>query len=246
MMKIFKAFLLFAVVMLAACSNNEKKEAEAQDSLTNEVDTVVDNQSVDSTVVAAKTAVGLLDNPNTILVNCDAVGKISMDDTYEDIVRKAGKANMKQDSVFVKGVFQHTFVTKVWKGTAGEITISWQESEQPYKTIQNIIVDAPGSTYVTENGIKLGSPMSLINKLNGKSFMLIGFSGQNAGTLMNFNGGNLITQIPCIRAVFELPKMKSYPKEVNAVLTPNIVQSNDVAFKIYDPLVKKLIINSKR
>lgn len=245
-MKVFKAFLLLSIVILSACSNNEKKETEAQDTLTNEVDTVVNKPIADSAIVAEKKTAGLLPNPNAILVDCDAVGKITIGDTYEDIVRKVGKAHMEQDSVIVKGVFQQTFATKVWKGTAGEITINWQESEQPYKTIQNIIIDAPGSTYVTQNGIKLGSPMSLVNRLNGKSFLLIGFSGQNAGTLMNFNGGNLITQVPCLRAVFELPKMKSYPKEVNAILTPNIVQSDHIAFKIYDPIVKKLIINSKR
>lgn len=245
-MKILRALLLLVVVLFAACSNNEKKEAEAQDTLTEEVDTAIHAPTVDSSVVTTKTTTGLLANPNAILVSCDAVGKINIGDTYQDVERKAGKANLKQDSVFVKGVFQHTFATKVWKGTAGEITINWQESEQPYKTIQNIIIDVAGSTYVTQNGIKLGSPMSFVNKLNGKSFMLIGFSGQNAGTLMNFNGGNLLTQIPCIRAVFELPKMKSYPKEVSEILTPNIVQSNHVAFKIYDPTVKKLIINSKR
>lgn len=246
MRKVFNVGLLFVVLLVAACGNNEKKEAESQDTLSNEVDTVMPTPAVDSTVVAAPSAAGLLPNPNTILVSCDAVGKISLSDTYEEVLRKAGQANVKQDSVFVKGIFQHAFATKVWKGTAGEITINWQENEQPYRNIQNIIIDLLGSTYVVQNGMKIGSPMSLINKLNGKSFLLIGFSGQNGGTLMNFNGGNLINQIPCVRAVFELPKMKSYPKEVNAILTPNIVQSDNVAFKIYDPLIKKLIINSKR
>ncbi len=246
MRKVFKGSLLFAVLLLAACGNNEKKEAENQDTLKTEVDTVVNSPSVDSTVATAAPVTGLLPNPNSIVVSCDAVGKIKLSDSYEDVVRIAGQANVKPDSVFVKGIFQHAFATKVWKGTAGEITINWQEDEQPYKTIQNIIIEAPGSTYVTENGIKLGSPLSLLNKLNGKSLLLIGFAGQHAGTLMNFNGGNLINQIPCIRAVLALPQMKSYPKEVNAILTPNLVQSDHVAFKIYDPLVKKLIINAKK
>lgn len=245
-MKGFKLVFVGVALCFVACQSNQKK-AEQPDTVV--LDTTI-TQDIETPPPTGDSVTGvatsLKPNPNNILVDCDGVGKITFADTYEDIVRKAGKENVKLDSVFVNGVFQNTYATKVWKGTAGELTINWQESSQPYETIQNIIIDQPGSTYVVQNGMKLGSPLSLINKLNGKPVMLIGFAGQNAGTLMSFNGGNLMSQIPCIRGVFAMPKMKSHPKEVNAVLTANLVQSDHTAFKIYDPTLVKLIINSKR
>lgn len=244
-MKGFKLAIVGLALCFTACQSNQKQPEKVDTtldaSITQEVETPP--PPVDS---AANAGSSLKPNPNNIQVTCEGVGKITFDDTYEDVVSKAGAANVKLDSVFVNGVFEHTFATKVWKGTAGEITINWQESSQPYETIQNIIIDKPGSTYVLQNGAKLGSPLSLLNKLNGKPVMLIGFAGKNAGTLMSFNGGNLTNQIPCVRGVFALPKMKSYPKEVNAVLTANLVQSDQHAFKIYDPTLVKIIVNSKR
>lgn len=245
-MKKIKLGVVGLALCLAACqSNQQQKEqpdtAVLDTSITQDVATPP--PPVDSLAAAGSK---LKPNPNSILVTCDGVGKITFDDTYEDVERKAGKTNVQLDSVVVNGVFQHTFATKVWKGTAGELTINWQESAAPYRTIQNIIIDKPGTTYVLQNGIKLGSPLSLFNKLNGKPVMLIGFAGKNAGTLMSFDGGDLMAQIPCVRGVFALPPMKSHPNEVNAVLTPNLVQSDQTAFKIYDPTLVKIIVNSKR
>lgn len=245
-MKVLRVFLLGAIVFFSAC-NSEQKKDDVQDTLMEEVDSTT-NQPLKDTLntETSNTTANSANNPNSILVSCDAVGKINIGDTYEDVIRKAGKANVKLDSVMVNGVFQNAYATKVWKGTAGELTINWQESEQPYQTIQNIIIDQPNASYVLENGIKIGSPLSLLNKLNGNPISLIGFKGKYSGTMINFNEGNLRSQIPCVRGVFQLPKMKSYPKEVNAVLTENMVQSTNVAFKIYDPILVKLIINSKR
>lgn len=240
-----KLILPFACLFIAACQNNEQKQTDELDTLTATADTVA-IESSDSNTPAPAVTKTILPNPNSILVSCEGVGKIKMDDTYESIVAKVGKQNVTQDSVFVNGKFTGGYATKVWKGTAGEITINWQESQQPFETIQNIIIDEPKATYVVQNGIKMGSPLSLINKLNGKPVSLIGFAGKNAGTMMSFNGGNLTAQIPCIRAVFALPKMSSFPKEVKEILTPNIVSSAQTAFKIYDPTLVKLIVNANR
>lgn len=242
-MKKIKLGLAGLALCFMACQSNQK-QPETADTMV--LDTNITQEVEMSPPPVAGSDTGLKPNPNTILVSCDGVGKITFDDTYESIERKAGKANVGLDSVIVNGVFQQTFATKVWKGTAGELTINWQENKPPYQTIQNIIIDKPGATYVLQNGIKLGSPLSLFNKLNGKPVMLIGFAGKNAGTLMSFDGGNLMTQIPCVRGVFALPPMKSHPKEVDAVLTPNLVQSDHTAFKIYDPTLVKIIVNSKR
>lgn len=240
-----KLILPFVCLLVVACRNNEQKQTDEMDTLTAIEDTAA-VKSIDTNNTSPAVTKTIGPNPNNILVNCEGVGKIKMDDNYESIVAKVGKQNITQDSVFVKGKFQGTYATKVWKGTAGEITINWQESQQPFETIQNIIIDEPKATYVVQNGIKMGSPLSLINKLNGKPVSLIGFAGNNAGTMMSFNGGNLTAQIPCIRAVFALPKMTSYPKEVKEILTPNIVSSAHTAFRIYDPTLVKLIINANR
>ncbi|MEE1943566.1 hypothetical protein VRU48_00505 [Pedobacter sp. KR3-3] len=242
-MKKIKLGLAGLALCFVACQSNQK-QPEKVDTLL--LDTTITEDVATPPPPVSGSETSLKPNPNAILVSCDGVGKITFDDTYETIERKAGKANVELDSMMVNGVFQHAFVTKVWKGTAGELTINWQESKPPYQTIQNIIIDKPGTTYVLQNGIKLGSSLSLFNKLNGKPVMLIGFAGKNAGTLMSFDGGNLMAQIPCVRGVFALPPMKSHPKEVDAVLTPNLVQSDQTAFKIYDPTLVKIIINSKR
>ncbi len=236
-MKFLRVFLLLFSLFFVACTSDKKQEV-VEDSL-------YENDSLNLPVLDTA-AVSYADedqskvNPNSILITCEAVGKINMNDSYQDVIRKAGKNFVSQDSVFVKGVFQNAFVTKVWKGTAGEITINWQETKQPYQTIQNIIIDHINSTYVLENGVKIGSKMSLLNKLNGKPFSLIGFKGNDGGTVINFNEGNLNIQMPCFRAVFQLPNAK---KEV---LTTGLINSNHAVFKTYDPVLTKLIINAAK
>lgn len=245
-MKKFRLIIFASVLFMAACQSNQQQQADEVDSLTTDTTTLEQPVTESNAAADAVANQSIKPNPNNILVSCEGVGKIKMDDTFESIVAKVGEQNISRDSVFANGTFTGTFATKLWKKTAGELTINWQESKPPFKTIQSIVIDQPKATYVVQNGIKMGSPLSLINKLNGKPVTLIGFAGNNAGTLMSFNDGNLTMQMPCVRAVFALPKMKSYPKEVNEVLTPNVVSSAHTAFKIYDPTLVKLIINANR
>ncbi len=247
-MTFFKTyFTLFAVILLMfACQNSAKKTQEktATDSITIDSNIALNTDTVTKKPEITKP---IPTNPNGILITCNTVGKIKLHDTFEDIERKAGKNNIKFDSLFVNGVFANSYDTKLWKGTVGEITIKWQESQQPYKTIQSIIIEKPFANYVVQNGIKIGTTLSQVVKLNdGKAVSLLGFSGKNGGTLMSFNQGSITTMLPCMRLVFEIPKAKSYPKEVNAIMGTNLVQSSLVAFKIYDVKVAKIIINSDR
>jgi hypothetical protein len=242
-MKTFKLFLLMAIVLFSACQSEQKQGQKQKDSVYNEVDTTIISSADTSTQKQNTTS---LSNPNNILVTCDGVGKITISDTYADVVKKAGKANVTTDSVLVDGKFYNTYCTKVWQGTAGEITINWQESKQPYQTIQNLIIDNPNSTYVLENGLKIGSKLSLFNKLNGKPFSLYGFGNKNKGTVVSFNGGNLDAQISCIRPVFGMVvNANDFQNAELAAAETGILSSDHKSLQKVNPIVVKLIINSK-
>lgn len=242
-MKLFKTIFFFSTVLLFSCQSEQKQDSALNDSVYEEVDTTIvhDQDTSGNQPIRAAT------NPNKILVTCEGVGYITFDDSYESLSKKVGEANLNREKVMVDGKFYNTYCTKVWKGTAGELTINWQESKAPYQTIQNIVIDNPNSTYVLENGLKLGSNLLLVNKLNGKPFSLYGFGDKNKGTVVSYNGGNLENQISCIRPIFGLKiEADDLPKAEKVAADKGILSSDNPALLNVNPIIVKLVINSKR
>ena len=160
-------------------------------------------------------------------ITCWGVADIELEDSYTIVEEKVGKSNLTTDSLFLEGMFEKLF-TSLWKGTEKEIKIFWKEKQAPFRTIESIEVSQPNSAYQFANGIKIGSTLSEMEKLNGKPISLYGFGWDYGGTFISFNEGKLAGDIPCFGGVFQL---KEPGKDgVSELLGDHQISSNHMAF----------------
>src|SRR6476661_477205 len=99
------------------------------------------------------------------LITCDGIGNIHLADSYEDVLRKVGKDQLKNDSVFLEGNFEKLF-TKAYPGQHQEIRIYWKEDQPPFKSIDMLEIDMEESPYQFSNGIRIGTTLKEMQKLN--------------------------------------------------------------------------------
>ncbi len=138
-------------------------------------------------------------------ITCWGIGEIDLDDDMASLEEKVGRKGLSQDSLMKEGAFEG-FVTKLWKGTAKEIVVHWKEKKAPYAVIDYLEVVQPASPYHFANGIKIGTSLNDIIKLNGGTAVnLYGFGWDYGGTFIDFGKGKLAGDIPCFGGVFALP-----------------------------------------
>ncbi|WP_256010556.1 hypothetical protein [Desertivirga xinjiangensis] len=144
-----------------------------------------------------------LDAPGTeSIITCWGVGRIDLGDDLDAIIEKFGPERVTQDSLYQEGMFQG-LITVVGKGTPEEVIVRWEENKPPFKNIRFIEIEKVDSPYQFANGIKIGTSMAEIVKLNGgNAVRFYGFGWDYAGTFANFDGGKLEGDIPCFGGVF--------------------------------------------
>lgn len=176
-------------------------------------------------------------------ITCWGIADIEFEDTFSDIEEKAGKNNITLDSLFLEGTFER-IVTTLWKGTNKEILIHWNESSPPFKTIKSLEISNPKSLYQFSNGIKIGSTLIELVKLNNAPISLYGFGWDYGGTFADFGKGKLAGDVPCFGGVFEL-KSGSEIQE-NALMGDKKISSSDSAFKNKEVKLKVIRISNSK
>ena len=99
-------------------------------------------------------------------ITCWGIGDIELSDDLATIEEKIGKEHLKQDSLFMEGMFE-TMVTTVWSSTPKEITIRWKEKEPPYQTIDYLEIASAEAPYHFANGVRIGMSLKELEQLNG-------------------------------------------------------------------------------
>lgn len=171
----------------------------------------VDRKPAD-TIDSVKPAVAQ-DVPDPGLITCEGIGVIKLTDDYALLTRKVGKDNVHMDSLFLEGTFE-SLITRVWKGTPKEITVYWQENQEPYKTIRMLEISSAQSPYHFSNGVRIGTSLKKLAELNGVPVKLYGFGWDYGGTFIGFNGGKLAKSMPCFGGVFALPEGAQPGREI--------------------------------
>lgn len=169
-------------------------------------------------------------------ITCWGIGDIDLDNDAASLQELAGKEKLSFDSLMIEGTF-NGFNTKIWKGTNREVVVHWKEKKLPCSSIDYLEISASQSPYHFANGIKIGSRLSEIVKLNGgKAIHLYGFGWDNGGTFIDFNKGKLAGDIPCFGGIFSLPKNLS-AADINPVLGDKKISSQNPVLMKYDPVL---------
>lgn len=130
-------------------------------------------------------------------ITCEGVDKIGKHHNEADLVQIYGKQNVSRDTLYAEGD-PIGVVTYIYRNTPKEMWIQWLESA-PFTTIRSVNITQPNAPYYTEQGIKIGMPLSLLVQLNGGvPVKFSGFGWDYGGGCCNFGNGELSKTMPCL------------------------------------------------
>ena len=121
------------------------------------------------------------------------------------------------------------------------LEVLWDDDAQREGT--RMIVIEGQSTWVAQKGVRLGLSLAALEKLNGKTFSLMGFDKGGMAIVSDWNGGvlGLLTD-GCQIGVQLKPDPKATSAAVDAVPPDKEFASNDPAIRAAKPVVGEIIV----
>lgn len=157
--------LLCTILIVFSCNNKKDSDGPVADKK--------DNSSIDST-----------------LVTDTSWGPITRTADFAALETIYGKSNLKDEWICGPECADTILVTKIYPEQDKEITVYWDDSAFHQK-IMMIEVFRDSNPYHTSEGIKAGSTLNDILKINGKKITFSGFSWDYGGMVQSYNGGAL-------------------------------------------------------
>ncbi len=137
-------------------------------------------------------------------IGCEQVAGITKSDQANILQQKFSVNRLTTDSLFLEGTFER-LVTTIDKGLKTELIIHWNND----KSIKFIEIKHSQSPYHLANGLKIGSALQDLVKVNGRAINFYGFGWDYGGTTISFNNGNITKSDPCFSGVFALGKQQN-------------------------------------
>lgn len=127
---------------------------------------------------------------DSTLVTDSSWGPINRDADLSALERMYGKANTRDEWICGPECADTILVTKIFPDQVQEITVYWDDSAF-HKRIMMLEVFRDGNPYHTVHGLKNGSTLNDLLKVNGQKITFSGFSWDYGGFIQSFNGGIL-------------------------------------------------------
>jgi hypothetical protein len=171
----------------------------------------------------------------------ERAGIITNTSSEQDLIDKLGAANVSShDTVYgAEGMF--SIGTILYKGTPNEAHIVWKDTLN-FKNPDYVEVGfaEPGKEsqvqwYVT-NGVKVGTKLTELEQINGKSFNFSGFGWDYGGSVVDWNGGKLMNP----DSTSYLAIILAYDYENQALNSVSEKVMGDKSFSSKDPNAQKL------
>ncbi len=117
------------------------------------------------------------------------VGQITTSSDEEQIIELYGQENVKREEI---GIGEGSSVpgTIVFPDNEKQLVIYW-EKEAPFEKIAKIRIDRRGAPWRTSSGIKIGTTIEELQKINGKEFFFYGFEWDYSGLVNDWSNGNI-------------------------------------------------------
>jgi hypothetical protein len=121
------------------------------------------------------------------------------------------------------------------------LEVLWDDDAQREGT--RMIVIEGQSTWVAQKGVRLGLTLAALEKLNGKTFSLMGFDKGGMAIVSDWNGGALgLLTDGCRIGVQLKPDPKATPTALGAAPPDKEFASNDPAIRAAKPIVGEIIV----
>ncbi|NID08977.1 hypothetical protein [Fibrivirga algicola] len=181
------------LIVVTACQQRQPdSDQPSADSLVSEASII---QSATKTAVQSSTAF--------LIIPGKQVGPVKANATEASLIALLGAKNVVRDTIYVaEGTYE--IGTTLFKNTADQAQILWVDKRHVARPESVLIRPAydqdaklmpgaagPVSQWQTNTGIKLGSSLRHIEKLNGRAFTLYGFDWDYGGLSTDWKGGSL-------------------------------------------------------
>ncbi|MEN9547777.1 MAG: hypothetical protein RIR12_368 [Bacteroidota bacterium] len=132
---------------------------------------------------------------NTIdetLITDSTWGLINATTQFADLKKLLDSTQLKDERICGPECIDSIDVTKIYYDTKNEAIIYWQDSAY-HKKIAFITAYKEASDWHTSDGLKIGSPLIALLRLNGKAITFSGFGWDYGGAISSYQGGKLET-----------------------------------------------------
>lgn len=115
-------------------------------------------------------------------------GKITANTGIEELKRIFLAKNVVTEDLEIAGGLLKG--TRIYPDTDNEALIFWQD-ETTMTNPARVVIQNENAEWVTNRGVKIGTPLEELEKMNGQAFKLYGFEWDYAGTITSWEGGEL-------------------------------------------------------
>jgi hypothetical protein len=127
--------------------------------------------------------------PEFLCIPGKSVGKITPDMSEEDLKKLFGTEKVGTQRLDIGGG-ETVIGTVIFANTANQLNIYWKDTLTK-TAIQRITLLGEGSDWTTDKGIKIGTPIEEVQKINNKPFKLYGFEWDYGGYVVDWQEGTL-------------------------------------------------------
>jgi len=131
-----------------------------------------------------------LTNIDSTLITDSSWGLINKNTDITGMQQLFGAGNIKDERICGPECADSVDVTTVYPGKNNEFVVYWQDSAY-HKKISFVESSRASAPYHTSSGLKVGSTLTDIVKLNGRKITFSGFGWDYGGTIQSYNNGTL-------------------------------------------------------
>lgn len=126
---------------------------------------------------------------NWTVVPGEQVGLIKKAFTEADIIKAYGKESIGREEIGL-GEGEMAKATVLFPKTKNELFITWETGKE-YQAIAEVLIENPDASWMTNQGIGLGTSLEDLVKINGKDFKFAGFEWDYSGYTNDWQGGKI-------------------------------------------------------
>lgn len=162
------------------------------------------------------------------------IGPIKADTSEAQLIQMFGANSMVRSRHYL-GTEKYEEVTRLFAGGWATVQIHWADN---FRKIRHVIITGKYAPWRTRQGITIGTTLAELQKLNGKPFLISGFSHHFGGRVISWNNGKLSETVKVRLA----PARKVSDLQLWEVMGDQAVSSRHWVFRNMDLRVESLFV----
>ena len=170
------------------------------------------------------------------------IGKINIHTSEQELINTYGEENVKSDTIY-NDAGSFSIGTLLYPGTKNEVSIEWVDRDNK-KEPETIKINIQGSQWHTKEGIKIGTTLEELTKLNGTSFSVESYASEvEGGEVTDWNKGKF-SQKEYIYNGLTVKLIPSKPVEIKQGAETDNFDDEDVDLENYSESADENEVNS--